>query len=1249
MPQKTRQQVLKEKLESFQTELAITADPSRKFEMIQRIREIEEQIAQHASHHEPLSAHCSLIPSEIAGSKVNSYQVGEFIGAGGSGLVFRASHKDLGDQLAIKIFYPLAKEYSHFEGLFERGFSALSRLKHPNIVATKDSGRVNLSGLDVPYLVMDFIVGQTLERWSGTLGNEPAALALRLQVAKKLARAILAAHETNYLDQTGFEVHGVLHGDLKPANIMITPGNLPIVLDFLLVDVQRLLDPRVIHMQQRNNQAPLTNAYGTQGFMAPEQAETGTVTAASDIYGLGLTLCHLFVQKSMSPEIGIAQNEQLPKFLTTLLADMTSQQSRGRPESMREADALTNPHMAKKTTLDVLREKLEAFQTELAITADPNLKFELNQRIREIQEQIAKQEIGPSGAENRAHDTVLQRHVAHWKELLGSPSLATDDRFLCSPLAGLQRRLRDLRLDRYVWPGLVWEDPSRTDKHGKPLRTQLLGQDREPARTVLDTLLGGTNVVLYDVAGMGKTAFTLKLIELLFDSPPDLPNLREGPPLVLRLEGEWLRDANGKPRTIAATLEDAIARSLRYQDETVDESLIASAVRIALKHSRVVILVDAFDQMTEEDRQHVAGLLKGDAQEQIDRDDAALCAWLITGRPYALRKYQTELEALGAKRLRLIGLSREQQDRYFQDYETHPFFQQRQTKPLDWVCVARDEIDNDLAIPFHLREIRRLIEVDLAHPDGVRRISSTGELHCMIARALLQRAVQPYALKAVPPQARRPDDHRERLELLLRVCGLLAFQMMLEEKYNASVDNHEDVNAVRSFLERARNRFLIGERTSDSESASSANESWRWAEWMLEKIEFSHRGDIDSFNAQCRSFRDRKTMEWYAALYLMNYATTDDLRQKIAGVGDRCAADFAFDREWLSNCWKQAINMPRDLVQARVAIQSLGVLFQRPDRNRAEQTRPCELMWLAWERWLEPANRSRDASPSAMSRPLTSAADLIAQFRDEFQSLYAANNELALTLQFVAQRDRPDTKLGNKTQDGQYRLIPPNATSTTFQGERPSPVTISAFWLRKFVVTNAEYGLFDPHFSSGKDFDQPDRPVVGLDWYGAAMFCRWLGAAYCLPTEAQWEAACRANETPAQEAEFWFGEERQLANHAWYEENAEGRTHGFAESVQAGGRDNPWGLYMHGNVWEWCQDWYGAYAQAVGQNNPQGPEVGSSRVHRGGGWGFSVRTCRSANRGSGSPSHRISDLGFRVALSLSGQESSPGSAKPPVE
>src|SRR4029434_4126046 len=90
------------------------------------------------------------------------------------------------------------------------------------------------------------VYGQTLGRWTAALDRTPEALGVRMRVALALATAILAAHETNYVDQVGFEVHGVLHGDLKPANVIVGSDDIPVVLDFLLVDVQRLLDPRVI-------------------------------------------------------------------------------------------------------------------------------------------------------------------------------------------------------------------------------------------------------------------------------------------------------------------------------------------------------------------------------------------------------------------------------------------------------------------------------------------------------------------------------------------------------------------------------------------------------------------------------------------------------------------------------------------------------------------------------------------------------------------------------------------------------------------------------------------------------------------------------------------------------------------------------------------------------------------------------------------------------------------------------------------
>jgi serine/threonine protein kinase len=313
----------------------------------------QSQQASSRPHSEPTADHYLLRPTELVGTKVRSYKLGEYIGSGGSGVVFRASHKDLGDELAIKIFYPLSPQYSHFNGLFDRGFRALSRLKHPNLVSARDFGSIELGGVPVSYFVMDFVRGQTLGHWTCTMDGKADAFERRLGVAQQLATAMLAAHETVYLDQVGFEVQGLLHGDLKPANVLVSSGDVPVILDFLLVDVQRLLDPRVVsclkcydpnHAFTQGCGTPgfmapeqtETGAYGTPGFMAPEQTEQGSVTTSTDIYGLGVTLCHLFLPNQASPEIAIKLDSKLPSFLSKLLIEMTAAEPSLRPKNMRE-------------------------------------------------------------------------------------------------------------------------------------------------------------------------------------------------------------------------------------------------------------------------------------------------------------------------------------------------------------------------------------------------------------------------------------------------------------------------------------------------------------------------------------------------------------------------------------------------------------------------------------------------------------------------------------------------------------------------------------------------------------------------------------------------------------------------------------------------------------------------------------------------------------------------------------------------
>jgi formylglycine-generating enzyme required for sulfatase activity len=158
-----------------------------------------------------------------------------------------------------------------------------------------------------------------------------------------------------------------------------------------------------------------------------------------------------------------------------------------------------------------------------------------------------------------------------------------------------------------------------------------------------------------------------------------------------------------------------------------------------------------------------------------------------------------------------------------------------------------------------------------------------------------------------------------------------------------------------------------------------------------------------------------------------------------------------------------------------------------------------------------------------------------------------------------------------------------------------------------------------------------DCPVENVSWDDAQNFIRKLNQMektekYRLPTEAEWEYACRAGSTQC----YCFGDkESELRQYAWYADNSERSTH-------PGGRlkPNAWGFYdMHGNVYEWCQDRYGQYPLGP-VTDPKGPSSGEYRVLRGGSWDSEARDVRSASRHRLTPGYRYGHEGFRVARDL---------------
>jgi formylglycine-generating enzyme required for sulfatase activity len=198
---------------------------------------------------------------------------------------------------------------------------------------------------------------------------------------------------------------------------------------------------------------------------------------------------------------------------------------------------------------------------------------------------------------------------------------------------------------------------------------------------------------------------------------------------------------------------------------------------------------------------------------------------------------------------------------------------------------------------------------------------------------------------------------------------------------------------------------------------------------------------------------------------------------------------------------------------------------------------------------------------------------------------------------------------------GSFRMGSPESESDAFEDERPAhEVTLSEFSLGKYEVTNREYRRLHPEHR-GED----DLPAIGVRWEEAQAFCQHYG--YRLPTEAEWEYACRAGTT----TRWSFGDDpRKLGDYAWFDKNAGGKLHPVGTRAP-----NPWGIYdLHGNAAEWVADWFGTYSPAS-QRDPTRPPWDMGRVLRGGSFFNSPRDVRSTTRIGVEPSVRIEFLGFR--------------------
>jgi formylglycine-generating enzyme required for sulfatase activity/predicted Ser/Thr protein kinase len=211
---------------------------------------------------------------------------------------------------------------------------------------------------------------------------------------------------------------------------------------------------------------------------------------------------------------------------------------------------------------------------------------------------------------------------------------------------------------------------------------------------------------------------------------------------------------------------------------------------------------------------------------------------------------------------------------------------------------------------------------------------------------------------------------------------------------------------------------------------------------------------------------------------------------------------------------------------------------------------------------------------------------------------------------------------------GNFMMGSPDGDGELDEHPRHVVTLTCGFYMGRTAVTQAQWKAVMG--TNPSKFKGDDLPVEQVSWHDAMAFCKELsyreGRTYRLPMEAEWEYASRAGSL----TRYYFGDaEEQLDRYAWYHVNSGGETHSVGAKAP-----NGWGFHdMYGNVWEWCQDWYGDYPSGTAID-PSGPPTGSCRLLRGGSWDDDANYCQSSFRFWSAPDYCVGYIGFRVCLDV---------------
>ena len=314
------------------------------------------------------------------------------------------------------------------------------------------------------------------------------------------------------------------------------------------------------------------------------------------------------------------------------------------------------------------------------------------------------------------------------------------------------------------------------------------------------------------------------------------------------------------------------------------------------------------------------------------------------------------------------------------------------------------------------------------------------------------------------------------------------------------------------------------------------------------------------------------------------------------------------------------------MMETKTAFEILGIALGTPAKVIKQAYKDLVLIWHPDRIPLN--NKRLQQKAEQKIKEINNAFDLLKDYQEYQKNEFESDNK----------SESNSNRTSEKTyhQDGiEFVYIPPGIFMRAlhhYDKEKQLRVTLTkGFSMQTTEVTQRQWRAVmgsNPSFFSNRG---DNCPVQDVSWNDVQEFISKLNRKeggsryYRLPTEAEWEYAARAGST----TRFCFGdEESRLAEYAWYNVNSGRSAHSVAQK-----KPNAWGLYdMHGNVWEWCQDWYRGYPSGS-VTDPTGPLSGLYRVTRGGSCSHSSRFCRSDYRGTNEPALWGDNLGFRLALS----------------